>query len=72
MASRHTTTRKNYFKESNILRKIATTVQVFGCIVLSVAFGLVFPPLGIGVLGALTIAIGISIERSINARRPLD
>jgi hypothetical protein len=46
---------------------------VFGCIVLSVAFGLVFPPLGIGVLGALTIAIGISIERSNNnARRPTE
>jgi hypothetical protein len=72
MASRHTTSRKNYPKEPDILKETSTIIQVVGVIVLSVAFGLVFLPLGLGVLGALTIAIGISIERSNNARRPTE
>jgi hypothetical protein len=43
--------------------KMASLVQIIGAFLVSVGVGIVFPPAGIVIAGALAIVFGISLEK---------
>lgn len=49
---------------------MAAALQITGATLISVGFGLMFPPAGIALAGAFCIAFGITIE--LNKRRDVN
>jgi hypothetical protein len=43
--------------------KMASLIQVLGAVLVSVGVGIVFPPAGMIIAGALAIVFGISLEK---------